>query len=122
MLNSGSANEVLIRFIENWRQSLDNHKCVGITKPILYQFTKPFCATLNERDFSFNKCCAKINVREFPNKVARSSVRLTRLFLRATFSALKGIAPICHKSAPFCYKKEIWNFSTPPNHLCYVTR
>ena len=28
-----SANDVLIRFIENWKQSLDNHKYVGIAKP-----------------------------------------------------------------------------------------
>ena len=60
-----SANDVLIRFIENWKQSLDNHKYVGIARPIAYLFTKSFCATLNERDFSFYKCCATINVRNF---------------------------------------------------------
>ena len=53
-----SANDVLIRFIEKWKQSLVNHKYVGIVKPIV-------CTTLNERDFSFNKCCATINVRNF---------------------------------------------------------
>ena len=31
-----SANDVFIRFIENWQQSLDNHNYVGITKPIVY--------------------------------------------------------------------------------------
>ena len=31
-----SANDVLIRFIENWKQSLDNHKYDGIAKPIVY--------------------------------------------------------------------------------------
>ena len=30
-----SANDVLIRFIENWKQSLVNHKYVGIVKPIV---------------------------------------------------------------------------------------
>ena len=27
------ANDVLIRFTENWKQSLDNHKYVGVPKP-----------------------------------------------------------------------------------------
>ena len=31
-----SANDVLIRFIENWKQSQDNHKYVGMAKPIVY--------------------------------------------------------------------------------------
>ena len=31
-----SVNDVLIRFIENWKQSLDNHKQVGFVKPIVY--------------------------------------------------------------------------------------
>ena len=31
-----SANDVLIRFIENRKQLLDNHKYVGIAKPIVY--------------------------------------------------------------------------------------
>ena len=31
-----SANDIFIRFIENWKQSLDNHKYVGIPKPIVY--------------------------------------------------------------------------------------
>ena len=31
-----SANDVLIRFIESWKQSLDNHKYVGIAEPIVY--------------------------------------------------------------------------------------
>ena len=31
-----SANDVFIRFIENWKQSLDNRKYVGIAKPIVY--------------------------------------------------------------------------------------
>ena len=31
-----SANDVFIRLIENWKQSLDNHKYVGIAKPIVY--------------------------------------------------------------------------------------
>ena len=34
--NFYSANDVVIRFIENWKQSLDNHKHVGIAKPIVY--------------------------------------------------------------------------------------
>ena len=46
---SYSANDVLIRCIENWKQSLDNHKYVDIAK----------------RDFPFNKCCATIDVRDF---------------------------------------------------------
>ena len=35
-----SANDVLTEFIENWKQSLDNHKYVGNAKPIVYSFTK----------------------------------------------------------------------------------
>ena len=31
-----STNDVLIRFIDNWKQSLDNHKYVGILKPTFY--------------------------------------------------------------------------------------
>ena len=31
-----SANDVLIRFIENWKQSQHNHKYVGMAKPIVY--------------------------------------------------------------------------------------
>ena len=31
-----SANDVLIGFIESWKQSLDNHKYVGIAEPIVY--------------------------------------------------------------------------------------
>ena len=31
-----SANDVLIRLIENGKQLLDNHKYVGIAKPIAY--------------------------------------------------------------------------------------
>ena len=31
-----STNDVFIRFIENWKQSLDNHKYAGITKLIIY--------------------------------------------------------------------------------------
>ena len=63
-----SANDVLIRCIENWKQ-LDNHKYVGIAKTIVYWFTKSFCLTLNERDVFSNNCCATINVRDsFPIK------------------------------------------------------
>ena len=65
-----SASDVFIRFIENWKQSLDNHKYAGIAKPIVYQFTKSFYTTLNEPNFSFNKCCAAINNYD---KVAQSS-------------------------------------------------
>ena len=38
-------NDVFIEFIENWKQSLDNHNYVGIPKPIVYSFTRSFCAT-----------------------------------------------------------------------------
>ena len=31
-----STKDVLIRFIENWKQSLDNYKYVGIPKSIVY--------------------------------------------------------------------------------------
>ena len=31
-----SANDALIRYIENWKQSLDNHKYFGTAKPIIY--------------------------------------------------------------------------------------
>ena len=31
-----SANDVLTGFIESWKQSLDNHKYVGIAEPIVY--------------------------------------------------------------------------------------
>ena len=34
--NTDSANDVLIKFIENWKQSLDNHKYIGIAKPKVY--------------------------------------------------------------------------------------
>ena len=56
---------------------LDKHKGVHIPKPIIYYFTKSFWATLNERSFSFRKCCVTINVRDFfPNKVGLPSVLL----------------------------------------------
>ena len=31
-----SANDIFFRFIENWKQSLDNYKYVGIAKLIVY--------------------------------------------------------------------------------------
>ena len=34
--NVYSAIDVLIRFIENWKQSLENHKYVGTAKLIVY--------------------------------------------------------------------------------------
>ena len=49
--NAYSANDVLIRFIEMWEQFLDNHKCVGIAKLIVYQFMNSFGATFNVWDF-----------------------------------------------------------------------
>ena len=42
MRNVYSANNVLIRFIKNSKQSLDNHKHIDLPKPILHQFTKNF--------------------------------------------------------------------------------
>ena len=68
----------LLDLLEIWKQSLENYKYVGIAKPIVYQFTKSFCATLNAREVSFKKCCATNNVRDiFPNKIAQSSAGLT---------------------------------------------
>ena len=49
--NAYSANDVLIWFIENWKQFLDNHKYIGIAKPIVYKFMNSFCATFNVWDF-----------------------------------------------------------------------
>ena len=68
----------LLDLLEIWKQSLENYKYVGIAKPIVYQFTKSFCATLNAREVSFKNCCATNNVRDiFPNKIAQSSAGLT---------------------------------------------
>ena len=34
--NAYSTKGILIRFIENWKQSLDNYKYVGIPKSVVY--------------------------------------------------------------------------------------
>ena len=73
-----SANDVFIGFIRNLETIIREFKYVGIAKPIVYQFTKSFCATLNAREVSFKNCCATNNVGDiFPNKIAQSSAGLT---------------------------------------------
>ena len=82
-----SANDVLIRFIENWKQSLDNHKYVCTDGLLIY---KIFLRDIECARFFFqevlrdNKCA-----QHFSNKVVQQSAQLAQLFLSATFSAFQ---------------------------------
>ena len=88
-----SANDVLIRFIENWKQSLDNHKYVGICKT----------------DFSFNKCCTTINVSDF-FPVKSCNLRIQVRIDKTTINLQLQVSCFCDHYVNKCFLLQKYSF------------
>ena len=88
-----SANDVLIRFIENWKQSLDNHKYVGICKT----------------DFSFNKCCTTINVSDF-FPVKSCNLRIQVRIDKTTINLQLQVSCFCDHYVSKCFLLQKYSF------------